>query len=58
MNNEISRLSLSLSLCEHIHKRGGQAGLISLATPRLPKGGLRRSDYCQMLIDLRGDSRG
>lgn len=56
MNNEIS--ILSLSLCEHIHKRGGQAGLSLLATPRLPKGGLRRSDNSQMLIDLRGDSRG
>lgn len=57
MNNEISRLSLSLSL-RNKYQRGGQAGLNLLATPRSPKGGLRRSDNSQMLIDLRGDSRG
>lgn len=55
MNNENS----VLSLCEHIHKRGGQAGLNLTCLPRLPKGGLRRSEVIpQMLIDLRGDSRG
>ena len=54
MNNEISRLSLSLSLslCEHIHKRGGQAGLSLACSPRLPKGGLRlSSDLCDWGAD-------
>ena len=49
--------SLSLSLRNYC-QRGGQAGLNLLATPRSPKGGLRRSDNRQMLIDLRGDPRG
>ena len=51
MNNEISRLSLSLSLRNN-YQRGGQAGLNLLATPRSPKGGLRlSSDLCDWRAD-------
>ena len=50
--------SLSLSLRNN-YQGGGQAGLNLFATPRSPEGGLRRSEVIpQMLIDLRGDSRG
>lgn len=52
MNNEVARISLSLSLRNN-YQRGGQAGLSLACSPiRSPKGGLRlSSDLCDWRAD-------